>query len=214
MYSPQLPDTVARQVDLLVVHCSATPSGQWLGGKTPIERGYRTAPAVIDEWHAQRGFRRDAAARNRYNWRLASIGYHYVIDVDGHVWTGRALDEIGAHVAGHNSHSVGICLVGGAERDGRYTSAQWQALGELLGLLVTKLRVPMRKPQLASDQAYLRRGICGHRDLSPDLNGDGVIQPSEFVKTCPGFDVAAYLATGFEPLAQHLITEPARAVAA
>lgn len=31
--------------------------------------------------------------------------------------------------------------------------------------------------------------VCGHRDLSPDLNGDGVIEPEEWVKECPCFEV-------------------------
>ena len=35
--------------------------------------------------------------------------------------------------------------------------------------------------------------IIGHRDLSPDLNGNGVIEPFEFMKACPSFDVAAWL---------------------
>lgn len=30
--------------------------------------------------------------------------------------------------------------------------------------------------------------ICGHRDLSPDRNGDGVITPDEWLKECPCFD--------------------------
>lgn len=36
----------------------------------------------------------------------------------------------------------------------------------------------------------------GHRDLSPDIDGDGVVERHEWLKTCPGFDVAAWLASG------------------
>jgi hypothetical protein len=32
--------------------------------------------------------------------------------------------------------------------------------------------------------------VCGHRDLSPDLNGNGEIEPEEWIKQCPCFDVA------------------------
>ena len=32
--------------------------------------------------------------------------------------------------------------------------------------------------------------MCGHRDLSPDLNGNGEIEPEEWIKQCPCFDVA------------------------
>lgn len=30
--------------------------------------------------------------------------------------------------------------------------------------------------------------ILGHRDLSDDLDGDGIIQPDEWIKNCPRFD--------------------------
>ena len=32
--------------------------------------------------------------------------------------------------------------------------------------------------------------VCGHRDLSPDLNGNGEIEPEEWIKQCPCFEVA------------------------
>ena len=33
--------------------------------------------------------------------------------------------------------------------------------------------------------------VIGHRDTSPDLNGDGIISPNEYIKSCPCFDVKA-----------------------
>lgn len=35
--------------------------------------------------------------------------------------------------------------------------------------------------------------VTGHRDLSPDLDGDGVVEPEEWTKACPCFDVATDL---------------------
>ena len=35
--------------------------------------------------------------------------------------------------------------------------------------------------------------IIGHRDLSPDRNGNGIIEPHEWMKACPSFDVSAWL---------------------
>jgi N-acetylmuramoyl-L-alanine amidase len=32
------------------------------------------------------------------------------------------------------------------------------------------------------------RAVVGHRDLSPDLDHDGVVEPHEWVKQCPCFD--------------------------
>ena len=190
-----IPERVGRVIDLVVVHCSATPSGQWLGGNAPWQVRYRPAPAVIDRWHFERGFQRHAGPLAAFNPHLQSIGYHYVVDIDGQVWTGRSLEEPGAHVAGHNLRSIGICLVGGIEpNDARYTLAQWRSLAELVRALYAGL--PATHPV----------SVKGHRDLSPDANGDGVIDRRDWLKTCPGFDVAAWLLAGMKPLQGHLIT--------
>ncbi|CDF99247.1 Putative N-acetylmuramoyl-L-alanine amidase family 2 [Avibacterium paragallinarum JF4211] len=70
----------------------------------------------------------------------------------------------------------GISITG--KNYGRYTAKQWQALHKLLRELEAK---------------YPHARICGHRDLSPDLNGDGTITPNEWLKDCPCFDVWSYL---------------------
>ena len=31
--------------------------------------------------------------------------------------------------------------------------------------------------------------LLGHRDTSPDLNGNGEVEPAEYIKACPCFDV-------------------------
>jgi hypothetical protein len=193
-----------RRVRLLVVHCSATPSGQWLGGK-PASAGYRGAADVIDGWHKARGFQRGGGARAAFNWRLAHIGYHYVVDLDGAVSFGRQVNEVGAHAAGFNHDTVGICMVGGAERQARYTAAQWQALAMLVRELCGGLGIPAAPALNARTDA----GVCGHRDLSPDADGDGHVEPTEWLKTCPGFDVAAWLQRGMEATADQLIVQEA-----
>lgn len=198
MQLPDLPTSIARAIGLIVVHCSATPSGQWLPGSGPALK--RTAAGVIDDWHAARGFKRQPAACARFNARLPHIGYHYVVDVDGYIWTGRHLDEAGAHVAGFNSNSVGICLVGGIEREGRYTPEQWSSLADLVNALAMRLQVPLVK----RSGIRASKGICGHRDLSPDADGDGEVSPREWLKTCPGFDVATWLGRGMRPMPQHV----------
>jgi len=30
--------------------------------------------------------------------------------------------------------------------------------------------------------------VLGHRDTSPDLDGDGIVEPEEWTKMCPCFD--------------------------
>lgn len=186
-----------RYINLIVIHCSATPSGKALQRGVVGQSDYCNAAQVIDDWHRERGFKRNPLASKTFNPDLPSIGYHFVIDLAGQVLTGRSLDEVGAHVAGHNIQSVGICLVGGQERTGRYTPAQWDALSKLVCKLGTLCHVPVL--------FHTVRGVCGHRDLSPDKNGNGVAEPSEWLKTCPGFDVKSWLQRGLKPLPENVL---------
>jgi len=125
----------------------------------------------ITQWHIQRGF--------------DTVGYHYVIRRNGEVERGRPENAVGAHVRGHNVNSIGICLAGGVDNAGKpannFTAAQFVALHQLLDELRKR---------------YPEARVLGHRDLSPDRNGDGVISPNEFIKACPSFDVATWLANG------------------
>ena len=111
----------------------------------------------------------------------ADIGYHWIIRADGTPEAGRPEGIIGAHVEGHNTGSIGISYVGGLARgtlkakDTR-TGAQKAALRDLLADLVA--RYPIRR-------------IVGHRDLSPDRNGNGLVEPDEWVKMCPCFDAVS-----------------------
>lgn len=122
----------------------------------------------IDRWHRDRGWN--------------GCGYHYVITRDGKIQGGRSLTQAGAHTKGHNFQSWGVCLVGGVGADGRgednFTPAQYSALRALL-------------PSLHAMAPHAE--ILGHRDLSPDVNGDGIIERHEWIKECPSFDVRAWL---------------------
>lgn len=147
-----------RKINMIVVHCSATP-----------------ADARFD-----RDWIRDLH-KNRNGWR--DIGYHFVIEVDGEIRVGRTLDQVGAHVAGHNKHSIGICLIGGVDRAGvatdNFFSVQKQSLRTLLlGLM----------------SSFPGCEVLGHRDLSPDKDGDGVVEKHEWLKQCPCFDVRNWMA--------------------
>lgn len=148
-----------ENIDSLVIHCSATRAGQ------------DVRAADIDKWHKERGFSR--------------IGYNYVIDLDGTIETGRPLTMAGAHcnTAGlsgraYNRHSIGICYVGGLDKDGNpadtRTDAQKLALHKLVQELILK---------------YPIMEVIGHRDASPDKNGDGKITRNEWIKQCPCFSV-------------------------
>ena len=112
----------------------------------------------------------------------SDIGYHYVIKRNGTIEEGRPVERSGAHARGNNANSIGVCMVGGVDAGGaadcNFTKAQWESLDSCISSL---------------SSAYGPVEIVGHRDLSPDLNGDGTIDASERLKACPTFDVSAWL---------------------
>lgn len=137
--TPLKPEDVSH----IVIHCSATPAKQNIGAKE------------ITRWHREQGW--------------LTIGYHFVIRRDGTVEKGRDVSQIGAHAAGWNHRSLGICLVGGLDKNGKpednFTDDQYAALAELL---------------LKLQPEYQKATVLGHRDLH------GV------KKDCPCFDVRAW----------------------
>lgn len=142
----------------------------------------------IDRWHAIRGFVRNPALIGHNEPTLKHIGYHYVIAHNGPVRIGRGEQEVGAHVSGFNAHSIGICMVG----TDRYSAAQWKSLAGLVSGL---------------QKRYPSAGVVGHRDLSPDQNKNGIVEKWEWLKTCPGFDVATWIKGGMEPLKDNLLEQ-------
>lgn len=112
----------------------------------------------------------------------SDVGYHYIIKRNGDREVGRPLHRSGAHARGHNSNSVGVCLIGGVDSgnhpDSNFTRKQWATLSSTIDEILQNFG-PVK--------------VVGHRDLSPDLNGDGTIQASERIKACPCFDVSAWL---------------------
>ena len=85
---------------------------------------------------------------------------------------------VGAHASGYNSHSIGVCYIGGLDaRTGKgkdtRTLEQKVALERLVRGLLAR---------------YPGSRVVGHRDLSPDRNHDGKITPNEWTKSCPCFE--------------------------
>ena len=104
-----------REVNLLVVHCTATRCNK----DFPV--------STLRASHKARGF--------------ADIGYHFYITRDGETHPCRPVHQIGAHATGWNDKSIGICYEGGLDEDGRIadtrTYAQKCALLDLLRQLKT-----------------------------------------------------------------------------
>ena len=152
-----------RNIDSIIVHCSATKAGQDF------------TAADIDCWHRERGFN--------------GSGYHYVVRLDGKLEKGRDVSLAGAHCKGWNERSVGICYIGGLDANGRPADTRTNAQKRVLYQIIMDLQ-----------REYNILQVLGHRDTSPDLNGDGVIEPYEYVKVCPCFDVKEFLRSGRELL--------------
>lgn len=168
-----------RAIRHIVIHCAATPNLKDIKA------------TAIDAMHVMRGFKRSRDAISRFNSSMTAIGYHFVIETDGNIAFGRDLEEVGAHVQGNNSDSIGVCLIG----TDQFTDAQWASLKQLMITLASKL---YGKPTSNIKNALailnmMRIEIKGHRDCSPDLNGDGQITRNEWLKICPGFSVSEWL---------------------
>ena len=110
-----------KSTTMIIIHCSATREGQDIKAKT------------IKQWHLQRGF--------------ADIGYHYIIDLDGTIEKGRDESLVGAHCIGKNAISIGICYVGGCDKNLKpkdtRTDAQKKAMKTLVHQLMEKYNIPL-----------------------------------------------------------------------
>lgn len=111
----------------------------------------------------------------RKRWR--NPGYHVVITPDGKCHQLLDLGKVSNGVKGYNSTAINVAYMGGINSEGKATDnrtdAQKESLRKLLKLL--KGRYPDAK-------------ILGHRDISPDTNGNGVVDTWERIKECPCFD--------------------------
>jgi N-acetylmuramoyl-L-alanine amidase len=109
-----------------VIHCSASPT------TTTLEQ--------IDEWHRARGFER--------------VGYHYVIQSGGIVRKGRGDNQLGAHVSGHNTGSLGICITGSPAEGQPWSYDQEQQLYALI-------------TDLCVAHGITEASVIGHCELDP-----------------------------------------------
>lgn len=129
-----------RPINEIIVHCTATPEGRHVD------------VATIRGWHKGQGWR--------------DIGYHWVVYLDGSVHAGRPETEVGSHVAGRNTGTLGVVYVGGVAKDGKTpkdtrTPAQRDALMTLCRSLIAKY------PSI--------KKVTGHNQYA--------------AKACPSFDV-------------------------
>ena len=128
-----------RKIDKIIIHCSATPENRDIKTET------------IRSWHVKgRGW--------------SDIGYHFVIELDGSVKNGRPLHRAGAHTKGENSNSIGVCYVGGVDKQNNAKDTRTDAQKESMNKLISSLL-----------DDYPEASVHGHNEFS--------------AKACPSFDV-------------------------
>lgn len=134
----------------------------------------QTTKSILDYW------------KNSLKWQ--SVGYHRLISNDGTIEELAPLSAITNGVQGYNSDSVHICYKGGLKevtKDGKYiygdtrSPEQKEAFYEAINNVLKELKQYQEIDDIT---------IVGHRDLSPDLNGNDKIEEREWVKVCPTFD--------------------------
>lgn len=128
-----------RLINEIIVHCTGTEAGKDIKAK------------AIKEYHV-----------NVKGWR--NIGYHYVVDLDGTIESGRPISQPGAHCPGHNAHSIGVAYVGGL-KNGKPADTRTPEQKATLLKLITKLII------------VYRCDVHGHREFAR--------------RDCPCFDAHA-----------------------
>lgn len=111
----------------------------------------------------------------RKGWK--NPGYHYVIQADGTVKQLLGEQFVSNGVKGYNSTSVNVAYMGGIDADGKAVDNRTDAQKASLLTLLKELK-----------GRYPNAEIMGHRDISPDTNGNGIVDPWERIKGCPCFN--------------------------
>ena len=120
---------------------------------------------------------KDVDTAHRYR-GFSCWGYHYYIRKSGEIEPMRDEDTVGAHARGYNAISLGVCYEGGLDENGKAADTRTPRQKEALHRLVHELL-----------QRYPEAKVVGHRDLSPDTNYNGIVDPWERIKECPCFEV-------------------------
>ena len=143
------PNKNRRSINEIIIHCSASKPS--------------TTRDDIRKWHKQRGW--------------SDIGYHYVIESDGAIKTGRSINKAGAHCKGFNEYSIGICLVGGDDgmKMHKFTAKQKAGLNTLIeGLFMSYGRLP-----ITPHNAYNKHKTCPCVELNEIIREGLLAGPAE-----------------------------------
>ena len=104
-------------------------------------------------------------------------GYHVVVLANGSIHQLLPDSKISNGVQGYNSTAINVAYTGGIDKNGKAIDNRTQEQKQSLIRLLLALR-----------KKYPKAKILGHRDISPDKNGNGIVDPWERIKECPCFD--------------------------
>jgi len=126
----------------------------------------QTTKAIKDYWRKDLGWKQ--------------VGYHFIINADGTVEVLAPIEAITNGVKNYNSVSVHICYKGGMGGKDTRTPEQKASIEKTIKEVLEELK---------KTQPIDGIKIRGHRDVSPDKNGNGKVDFFEWIKDCPCFDV-------------------------
>jgi len=146
----------------------------------PVKKSKRTIKQIVV--HCTAGWATETISELIKSFRAIgwkNNGYHVVVDGNGESHLITPLDQVANGVAGHNSDSIHVSYMGGIMKRGKK-------------IIAADTRTAKQKAELINVLTLLKKlhpnaMILGHRDLSPDLNHNGIIEPNEWVKQCPCF---------------------------
>lgn len=140
--------TALGPVRFLTIHCAATPEGR------------DVKAATVSQWD------RD---------RFGQVSYHYVIELDGNTVNTLPETTKGAHVGGANTGNIGVCYIGGVDKDGKPKDTRTEAQKTALAKLIREYQA--RFPKII---------VLGHRDWP------------KVAKSCPCFSVTKWIKEGMQ----------------
>lgn len=123
----------------------------------------------------------------RKGWEHA--GYHYVITKDGGIHQMEALENVANGVKGYNATSIHIAYVGGV-----FTDIKGKPMNVPLDNRTDAQKASLVKLVKLMKEKFPNAKVLGHRDISPDKNGNGKVDSWERIKECPCFDVQTLVA--------------------
>jgi N-acetylmuramoyl-L-alanine amidase len=104
-------------------------------------------------------------------------GYHVIVLPSGGYARLATDDQVCNGVRGRNQSSLHVSYIGGVDKFGKAVDNRTARQKETLIQIIKawKAKYPQAK-------------VLGHRDFSPDKNGNGRVDPTERLKECPCFD--------------------------